>query len=190
MKALKVVHNSFIPQYFLVKMDSRLHFVFQSSTKIYFVSDFVDGGTLSYYIQNDLLCLADIVLIAAELVIALDAIHQCNFVFRDLKPDNILINEEGHVRLVDFGLCSSANARWTGGATPEYLPPEGINRSSFDETGDWWQLGIVVWEMVTKSTPFNDRTPAAIYSNIQNKRLEKPSNMSIGISFEKGNHSP
>ena len=147
------------------------------------MSDFVDGGSLSFYIQNDLLSISNMVLIAAELVVVLDTIHQHNLVFRDLKPDNILINQDGHIRLIDFGLCSSTKTRWTGGATPEYLPPEIINGLSFDETADWWQLGIVMWEMFTKSTPFNDRTPTAIYSNIQNKRLEKPSNMPIGISL-------
>ena len=152
---------------------------------MFFITDYIDGGSLSFYIQNDLLTEELIILYTAELVLALDAIHQHDYVYRDLKPDNILINENGHIKLIDFGLCMKMKKRskWTCGGTPEYLPPEIINHSSFDQTADYWQLGIVVWEMLTKTTPFNTPTPNQIYSNIRNKKLEKPSGMSILISF-------
>lgn len=122
-------------------------------------------------------------MIAAELVCVLDTIHQHHLIYRDLKPDNILINNNGHIRLIDYGMCTSSKSKWTSGGTPEYLPPEVILHTSFDETVDWWQLGIVIWEMITRATPFADVNTNRVYFNIQNRLLRKPSCMSICISF-------
>lgn len=138
---------------------------------------------MAYYIQNDYINEEIAPFLTAEIILALEAIHNQHYVYRDLKPDNVLFDENGHIRLIDFGLCIPSSKKWVCGGTPEYLPPEVINHSSFDETADWWQLGIIVWEMLTKSTPFTGITTRHVYNNINNQLLKKPLSMSISISF-------
>lgn len=139
---------------------------------------------MAYYIQNDYLSEEVVPFLTAEIILALDAIHKQHYIYRDLKPDNVLFDGKGHVHLIDFGLCLPSSKKWVCGGTPEYLPPEVINHSSFDETADWWQLGIIVWEMLTKSTPFTGITTRHVYHNINNHLLKKPLSMSISISFQ------
>ena len=156
--------------------------------------DFIEGKTLSFYIYNNLLSESDMIFYLAEISLALDILHQHRFIYRDLKPENIMINKDGHVQLVDFGLCvhcqkSSKINKWKCGGTPDYLPPEVVQGKAFGYSADWWQLGIVVWEMIEKACPFADVTVQKVYYNINNRVLQKPRKMSIPISFYMISHS-
>jgi len=95
--------------------------------------------------------------------LALEHIHSHNVIYRDLKPENVLIDHMGYIRITDFGL-SKANIKGTKDAksvcgTPEYLAPEVLFKMGHGKAVDWWTLGAIIYEMLTGFPPFytNDR---------------------------------
>jgi serum/glucocorticoid-regulated kinase 2 len=96
-------------------------------------------------------------------------------VYRDLKPENVLISASGHAKLADLGLVKMLFDRektFTTCGTPEYISPEVIDGMGYDEMCDWWQLGILLYEMIAGRTPFNSESSYELYSNILTKQLE------------------
>ncbi len=96
---------------------------------------------------------------AAEMILAIEYLHQSGVVYRDLKPENVLIDSEGHVRLTDFGLSKSGLEATSGRTesfcgTPEYLAPEIIKDQEYGYSVDWYSFGLVVYEMLTGINPF------------------------------------
>jgi serine/threonine protein kinase len=85
-----------------------LHYAFQSPERIYFVLDFVNGGELFYHLRKKVrFSESHTKFYAAELILALDHLHKMGFIYRDIKPENILLDSEGHLKLTDFGLSKS-----------------------------------------------------------------------------------
>ena len=162
-----------------------LYCTFQTKSKLYFVTEFYSGGDLNYHIQQTTLPESLVAFYTAEVIVALDALHQQNYIYRDLKPENLLLDENGHIHLIDFGLCKKVTSkrRWSTGGTPDYLPPEALEKQPFSFEADWWQLGIMVWCMLTQKMPFEAPTTRELYENIKHKLLQKPNYMSISISL-------
>jgi serine/threonine protein kinase len=140
----------------------RLRFAFQTHDKLFLVTDFYNGGTLYYHLRKAQYFPEDRTrFYAAELLAALDHLHQHQIVYRDLKLENILMDHIGHIALTDFGL-SKQNIDKTGGATtfcgtPEYLAPELLNNQKYGTAVDWWSFGILIFEMLYGITPFYDK---------------------------------
>ena len=100
----------------------------------------------------------------------LEYLHEHGWVYRDLKPSNVMLDVEGHAHLVDFGLCKRVEKRmrrWSTGGSVEYLSPEVFESGKYDASVDWWSLGVVLWEMLSGDVPTNGV-------------LEKPWYMSMG----------
>ena len=100
----------------------------------------------------------------------LEYLHEHGWVYRDLKPSNVMLDVEGHAHLVDFGLCKRVEKRmrrWSTGGSVEYLSPEVFESGKYDASVDWWSLGVVLWEMLSGGVPMNGV-------------LEKPWYMSMG----------
>uniref|UniRef100_A0A8C5X109 Serine/threonine-protein kinase Sgk3 n=1 Tax=Malurus cyaneus samueli TaxID=2593467 RepID=A0A8C5X109_9PASS len=161
-----------------------LHYSFQTTEKLYFVLDFVNGGELFFHLQRERSFPEHRArFYAAEIASALGYLHSINIVYRDLKPENILLDSLGHIVLTDFGLCkegiatSDTTATFCG--TPEYLAPEVIKKQPYDNTVDWWCLGAVLYEMLYGLPPFYCRDVAEMYDNI----LHKPLVLRPGISL-------
>jgi serine/threonine protein kinase len=95
---------------------------------------------------------------AAEIVSALGYLHRRGVIYRDLKLENLLLDRNGHIKMVDFGLCKDEifGNKLTGTfcGTPSYLPPEVLRSSQYGRAVDWWGLGIVIFEMLTGQLPF------------------------------------
>ena len=122
----------------------------------------------------------------AEIAIALDYLHSHHFVYRDLKPENVLLDKSGHVRVIDMGLCKHLGhdrSKWSTGGTVSYLPPEVILKKNYTYSADWWALGVLLWEMLTGKDPFEGANEKQVFEQILNKRLVKPPSMSISISY-------
>uniref|UniRef100_A0A7N4PUZ5 Serum/glucocorticoid regulated kinase family member 3 n=1 Tax=Sarcophilus harrisii TaxID=9305 RepID=A0A7N4PUZ5_SARHA len=161
-----------------------LHYSFQTTEKLYFVLDFVNGGELFFHLQRERSFPEHRArFYAAEIASALGYLHSIKIVYRDLKPENILLDSTGHVVLTDFGLCKEgiaiSDTTTTFCGTPEYLAPEVIRKQPYDNTVDWWCLGAVLYEMLYGLPPFYCRDVAEMYENI----LHKPLNLRPGVSL-------
>uniref|UniRef100_A0A6Q2YDJ7 Serum/glucocorticoid regulated kinase family member 3 n=1 Tax=Esox lucius TaxID=8010 RepID=A0A6Q2YDJ7_ESOLU len=160
-----------------------LHYSFQTTDKLYFVLDFVNGGELFFHLQKERTFPEPRAkFYIAEMASALGYLHSLNIVYRDLKPENILLDFEGHIVLTDFGLCkegiSQTETTSTFCGTPEYLAPEVLKKQPYDNTVDWWCLGSVLYEMLFGLPPFYSRDTHEMYNNI----LHKPLVMRSGAS--------
>ncbi|KAF1785311.1 Protein kinase-like domain [Phytophthora cactorum] len=116
---------------------------------------------------------------AAEIVLALIHLHEQGIVYRDLKPENIMLDVDGHVKLADFGLAkegitSELNGTYTMCGTPEYLPPEILNRVGHGTAVDWWNLGMVLYEMLTGRPPWYTQDRQELFNRLRGAELEFP----------------
>jgi len=117
---------------------------------------------------------------AAEIVLALEYLHSTNIVYRDLKPENLLIDKEGHVKITDFGFAKHVEDRtWTLCGTPEYLAPEIIQSKGHGKAVDWWALGILIYEMLAGYPPFYDENPFGIYQKILANKIDFPRHFDV-----------
>uniref|UniRef100_A0A8C3AT50 Serine/threonine-protein kinase Sgk1 n=1 Tax=Cyclopterus lumpus TaxID=8103 RepID=A0A8C3AT50_CYCLU len=169
-----------------------LHYSFQTTDKLYFVLDYVNGGELFYHLQRERVFLEPRArFYAAEIASALGYLHSLHIVYRDLKPENILLDSQGHIVLTDFGLCKEGltnnGTTTTFCGTPEYLAPEVLQKQAYDRTVDWWCLGSVLYEMLYGLPPFYSRNTAEMYNNILHKSpVLKPNVSNAGRELLEG----
>ena len=137
---------------------------FQDSTKLYMVLEFVSGGELFSHLRKaGRFDNAQARHYAAQIVLAFDHLHQRNTIYRDLKPENLLLDAEGHVKVTDFGFAKRVEGRtWTLSGTPEYLAPEIIQSKGHGKAVDWWALGILIFEMLAGYPPFYVSAPPCL----------------------------
>jgi serine/threonine protein kinase len=153
-----------------------LHFSFQTRTKLFFILDYVNGGELFMHLQREKNFSENRArFYAAEIACALGYLHENDIIYRDLKPENLLLDRYGHVVLTDFGLCKEGiklkDTTATFCGTPEYLAPEVIQKKAYDRTVDWWCLGSVLYEMLFGLPPFYSKNQKEMYERILKQPL-------------------
>lgn len=157
-----------------------LHYSFQTPDKLYLVMDFVNGGEMFYHLQQEhTFDNLRAKFYAAEIVLGLEYLHQHGIVYRDLKPENLLLDSDGHIKMTDFGLSKQGlndpNARTkTFCGTPEYLAPEVLQGLEYGKAVDWWSLGTLIFEMLTGLPPFYDEDVQRMYAQKMTAELEVP----------------
>ncbi|KNC96196.1 AGC protein kinase [Spizellomyces punctatus DAOM BR117] len=118
----------------------------------------------------------------AEVTVALEFLHEKNILFRDLKPESILVDDDGHVKLCDFGLAKSIPAEGSTSTfcgTPGYMAPEILTKSHYSTATDWWSLGIVLYEMLVGDVPYGrDPDPYLTVTLIATTALTLPDTLS------------
>lgn len=111
----------------------------------------------------------------AQIILALEYLHSKDVVYRDLKPENLLLDVKGNIKITDFGFAKIVHDRtYTLCGTPEYLSPEIIQCKGHNKSTDWWALGILVFEMLVGFPPFFDESPFRIYEKILAGVFESP----------------
>lgn len=106
-------------------------------------------------------------LYSAEILSCLEYLHSKDYVYRDLKPENVLFAEDGHLRLCDFGFAKHVPDRtWTLCGTPEYMAPEIILGKGHDKAVDYWSLGIFIFELLAGYPPFFGPDSISVYENV------------------------
>ena len=144
---------------------------------LYFLFEYLLGESLRVLIKrNKKLPLESARFYLACLVTIMDYLHKKNIVYRDIKPENILINENGYIKLTDFTFSKKliSDMTYTLVGTPEYLAPEMINQTGHNKAVDFWQLGIVLFEMLVGYPPFMDTNPIKLYQKIKNGKIFFP----------------
>lgn len=157
-----------------------LNYSFQTDDKLYFILDYVNGGELFYHLQREKRFSEDRVrFYGAEIVLALEYLHAAGVVYRDLKPENLLLTDEGHICMTDFGLCkeglfSPEDRTETFCGTPEYLAPEVLVGHGYGKAVDWWSFGSLLYEMLTGLPPFYSQDVQEMYRKIMTDKLTFP----------------
>ncbi|KAI1911986.1 cAMP-dependent protein kinase catalytic subunit [Ophidiomyces ophidiicola] len=150
---------------------------FQDVKNLYMVMDFVEGGELFSLLRKSHRFPNPVAkFYAAEVTLALEYLHSQNIVYRDLKPENLLLDRHGHLKITDFGFAKEVrDITWTLCGTPDYLAPEVVSSKGYNKSVDWWSLGILIFEMLCGFTPFWDNgSPMKIYENIVQGRVKYP----------------
>ncbi|XP_044726762.1 cAMP-dependent protein kinase catalytic subunit 3 isoform X2 [Chrysoperla carnea] len=151
-----------------------LRWFYRDDTSIYMLFDYVSGGELFSYLRNaGRFSSSTANFYSAEIVSALEYLHSKSIVYRDLKPENLLLDDEGHLKITDFGFSKKLTDRtWTLCGTPEYLAPEIIQSKGHNKAVDWWALGVLIYEMLAGYPPFYDDNPFGIYEKILGGKIE------------------
>jgi len=147
----------------------KIHYSLQKPDKLYLVMDFTNGGELFYHLQSERRFSPERSrFYAAEIVMGLEHLHKNGIIYRDLKPENLLLDASGHIKMTDFGLSKEnlANDDRTNTfcGTPEYLAPEVLDGKDYNKAVDWWSLGTLIYEMLTGLPPFYDEDVQKMYN--------------------------
>ncbi|GFF55348.1 cAMP-dependent protein kinase type 2 [Aspergillus udagawae] len=149
----------------------------QDARNLYMVMDFVEGGELFSLLRKSQRFPNPVAkFYAAEVTLALEYLHSQQIIYRDLKPENLLLDRHGHLKITDFGFAKEVpDITWTLCGTPDYLAPEVVSSKGYNKSVDWWSLGILIFEMLCGFTPFWDSgSPVKIYENILRGRVKYP----------------
>lgn len=159
-----------------------MHYSFQNENKLYFVMDFINGGELFYHLQNERrFSIARAKFYSAEILLALEHLHKHGIIYRDLKPENVLLNADGNICLTDFGLSKTGmkeadDKTGTFCGTAAYLAPEILLGEKYNTAVDWWSFGILTYEMMVGIPPFYSEDEREMYQNIVNESVRYPPN--------------
>lgn len=120
---------------------------------------------------------------AAQVILCFEYLHKKDFIYRDLKPENLLLDGQGYLKLTDFGFCKKVpHKTWTMCGTPEYLAPEVITHKGHGKAVDWWTIGIFIFEMLASYTPFYGRgDDLKMYDRICHGHVKFPSHFSKSV---------
>lgn len=160
---------------FIIKMV----YAFQTEKKLYFALEYCPGGELFNLLQKKRQFSEENArFYIVQILLALEHLHKYDIVYRDLKPENVLLDTDGYVRLTDFGLSKKGvkgnkEANSVCG-TPEYLAPEILFRWGHGKAVDWWTLGAILFEMLTGLPPFYTPNREDLFQKIKYYTLKYP----------------
>jgi tRNA A-37 threonylcarbamoyl transferase component Bud32 len=160
MRVMKKIDHPYVAKLFAALQDDKY---------IYFVLELLQGGELFTHLRNrGKLTEQAARFYAATVVYAFSSIHAKRIAYRDLKPENLVMDSTGFVKLVDFGLAKQlvSGKTWTLCGTPDYLAPEIILNEGHDLAVDYWALGILIFEMIVGAPPFYAEDPMEVYEKI------------------------
>ncbi|CAD8056496.1 unnamed protein product [Paramecium sonneborni] len=175
LQILRQIRHPFIVKLFLS---------FQTQIYLYIVTELCPAGDLSKYMtRGQILNEYTAKFIIAQIILAIEYLHQQQIIYRDLKPENILIDQDGYIKLTDFGLCKQFDGDdFTATSfcgSPAYLPPELVAGGVSQKATDIYQIGTVLYEMLTGYPPFYSQDLKSIMEKIKYESLFIPKNLSL-----------
>lgn len=175
----KIIHNKQVDHLkselnILASINSpfMVQFFGYSQTNCYFCiyMEMVQGGELFHYLRaKGPLNWSQSCFFAGQIVLMFEYLHSKCVIYRDLKPENLMLAVDGYLKLTDFGfakILKPGHKTYTLCGTPEYIAPEILTNKGHDKGVDWWTLGILIYEFLTGIDPFNADSPSAIYKKI------------------------
>jgi serine/threonine protein kinase len=173
----------------LAEIDSpfinKLYYAFQTDKKLFLIIDFCPGGDLQSILDggNNLMTEDEAKFYIAEIILAISELHKSNIIYRDLKPDNVVIDDEGHAKLIDFGMAKSGIKDVYQGAdtfcgSVKYLAPEMLRKIGHGKALDWYLVGVLLYEMLIGMTPYYSQDREELFSNIISGKLRMPKSIS------------
>lgn len=157
---------------FIVKLSG----TFQDEKHLYMVLEYVVGGEFFTHLRKaGRFDATTCVFYSAQIVLAFEYLHAFDYIYRDLKPENLLLDRHGYLKITDFGFAKKVPFKtYTLCGTPEYIAPEVLLNKGHGKGVDWWTLGILIFEMMTGQPPFVDDDPMGIYQRILAGRIVFP----------------
>lgn len=178
---MKAVSNIIQERKLLEKVEHpfvvNLRYAFQDDENCFFVLDLMLGGDLRFHLQRlRSFDEATVRFYVAELSSALSYLHERRIIHRDIKPDNILLDAEGHAHLTDFNVASHysfSNPLTSLAGSMAYIAPEVVSRKGYTFTPDWWSLGVTAYELLFGVRPYHGRTGEELMSGIRRGDMPK-----------------
>jgi serine/threonine protein kinase len=165
-RVLHLIHHPFIVSYYSS---------FIAKQKLHICMEYLSGGNLyTRMLAQRRIPLAEAKLYVAEIALALSALHAHSIVYRDLKPENVMLCEDGHIKLTDFGLASDVRCCASMCGTASYLAPEVIAGRRYGPEVDWWGLGVLFFEMIFGRAPFAARDLETLKQRILHRDVVVP----------------
>lgn len=158
-RILELLDNPFFVQFKEMVQDRKF---------IYLIMEFVEGGNVFRFLASQKqLNEKTVQFMIGQVVLMLEHLHNKGILYRDLKPENLLIDRRGYLKLIDFGLSKQTSSRtYTVCGTPEYLAPEVLLQKGHGKAVDWWCVGNLMYELLVGVSPFSSDDPMEIYENI------------------------
>lgn len=154
----------------------KLYYALQDFDKVYLFLEYLEGGELFFHLSQERIMSEKVACFyVAEMILALRHLHiNAGVIYRDLKPENCLLNRKGHLVLTDFGLSKVSDQSNSMDGTAQYIAPEVIRGETYDSRCDWWSLGAVTYDMLTGQPPFTGNNNKRIMDKILTQKVRYP----------------
>ncbi|ODV88208.1 hypothetical protein CANARDRAFT_193992 [[Candida] arabinofermentans NRRL YB-2248] len=154
----------------------KLYYALQDFDKVYLMLEYLEGGELFHHLSQERILSEKVACFyIAEMILALRHLHMnAGVIYRDLKPENCMLNRRGHLVLTDFGLSKVSNESNSLFGTAQYIAPEVIKGETYDSQCDWWSLGTVLYDLLTGSPPFTGNNNKKIMDKVLTQKVKFP----------------